>query len=1199
MLKASKFLLIPVLGIFLFLFGFSEKIVLADEMFGNSSGGGWTKKQEIQINPDNVAGDLIDFPLLITEDNIDLEIFSQALWDGCDIRFTVDGDENNLEEISFEIVNFNGTGNKAEIWVKVPFINSSAITSVWIWWGNELASCYEFDNLFGRNNVWNDYDDVFHLNESLGTTVAVNSVGEYDGEYLGNVPNISRGGKIGNSQYFDGSGDEVVTFHMVNLYNKDFTIGAWVYSDVMGDNSIISRWGGRDYLCWTLRTDWSRSTATENAWTFGYSVNGDGDTEVFKHGLEHISNEWIYVTAVKRNSHLYIGANGIEVDTGNFFPSIYEGVIKGIIIGGTTKYSDMYFNGMIDEARVSSKVGRSAEWIQTEYNNQNSPQDFAIGQEVQGAEEEPQNQKFSFIHMTDPHIGSSWIPGHRWYEELSYPRFTDSLYEISRLAKKPDFILMGGDLVEHAESRWLKDYQSMIDSFTAQTSIPVYAVPGNHDRYMWVTGNALCGLSDGFNCEDGLAEYKKQINIPGQGLDESNYLNQGNPFDYQFTHKGIQFIGLDSGADYMPDYEIKDLATAISGDKGIEGDGLTNEQVLSLGQFDFDVPKIVFMHHPVFTGAYDTCSDPACSQNALEDASFANNHEEFVTWGENSNLQLVLAGHTHRDEIYDINNKKYPNISSASGIYPLFIQTQSATHDGSIGHGYRLVDVENGAVNPQDVSETEEYIKLISQLDIESNHEFRVYNPDNDLEYIEPDDTGSTEDLFIPFFTASDSKRILLYGMEKNYANMQVWQKDSSDNDFDLNTRIEGVILDDVNYENDFGYRIGSIFKKSFVHFHLENKFAAINAKNISFEDSSPYQFKVDWDELIETKNINHAMISNDFNQNSGVALALEEMKFSLIAKLFSPAELAVIEKKTGSSTGIVNHESIEEIDYSLSDEARERVLIYADENLADKDFIYSVQGLEDIYGAGDNDFSLKIVYKIYDETGSEITEEVNIIDMPISSSITYQFYVDWDNLSNTQGVIMEVDEDGDGIFEIRIELGQEINSANPYYLREKMILNLESVKIGETQVDEKINFIISLINKSLNSDWWENDYYLNEELGDNVFKIDLITAQKLRLFLGLDLISKKKYMPKFIEDKFRLPNDVKMAFENALNDLLRSDMILARVAVNDFTQNVDSKKDEKILKTAENKLEKAEKLLYNKKIQIVQFCRQAWRMVN
>jgi hypothetical protein len=37
--------------------------------------------------------------------------------------------------------------------------------------------------------------------------------------------------------------------------------------------------------------------------------------------------------------------------------------------------SGNYFNGIIDETRVSM-TARSAGWIQTEYNNQNSPDTF-------------------------------------------------------------------------------------------------------------------------------------------------------------------------------------------------------------------------------------------------------------------------------------------------------------------------------------------------------------------------------------------------------------------------------------------------------------------------------------------------------------------------------------------------------------------------------------------------------------------------------------------------------------------------------------------------------------------------------------------------------------------------------------------------------------------------------------------------------
>ena len=1182
--KAFKFLLIPVLGIFLFFFGFSEKIVLAEEMFGNGNCGNWTKKQEIQINPDKVVGDLVNFPLLITEANINEEIFLQAQESGCDIRFTVDGDKSSLEEIPFEIVNFDSVNDKAEIWVKTPFINSLDTTSVWIWWGNEFASCYLEDDGFGRNNVWDDYDDVFHLNESSGA-IAINSVGGYDGEYFGDVPNTGGGGKIGNAQDFDGDGDFIDTVHAVNFANDNFTLGAWVFLK-KGIMPIISRWGDATIQssqgCWDFRAGWNAGIT--DRWAFMWTP--DGNTHRVKYGNIFVIGEWRYVVVVRLNDKIYFYDNLNEIDAGDITDNIYNDNQIGINIAKYPGYN-IYFNGMIDEARVSSKVGRSAEWIKTEYNNQNSPQDFAVGQEAQNIGDDPQPQNFSFVHMTDPHIGSSYIV--KWSEELSYPRFTDGLYEISRLTEKPDFILMGGDLVEYVKPRWFKDYQSMISSFTAQTSIPVYAVPGNHDRYSKITGSVSCKFLWHDNCDDELAGYKEQVNIPGQGLDENNYLNPGNPLDYQFTHKGIQFIGLDTGADYMLDFEFKDLGI----DKGIEGDGFTNKQMSALEELDLEIPKVVFMHHPVLTGNKDTCDDDVCPRYILEDASFVDNYDEFFNWAINSNLQLALTGHTHKEEVYDQYYYKHDDVASTTN-RPLFIQTQSATKDSEKGHGYRLVKVEDGAVNPQDVSETSEYIKLINRLDTKKDLGFHIYNPDNPNNLDDYINIDNFDVLPLPFFSvAKDSKRIFIYNPEQNYTKLRVFGNNVGSNEkYNLEARLEDVELDNPLHDNDFAF-FAKYPTRSFINCHIENKSFEVDFKKFKIDEDEAHQMEIDWNDLVENEKQENIILKRDENGDDDFQdIALKPMKDSIIARLFSPAELVVI--KGGKQTGIVDHESIEEINYSLSDDERERVLVYFKDGFANEEFIYRVQGIEDVYGSGEDEYSLKIVLKI----DGEIVKEVNVIDMPISFSTVYQFHVDWGNLSDTRGVIMEIDEDGDGIFEIRIELGQEINSANPYYLREKMILNLESVKIGETQVDEKIDFIISLINKSLNSDWWENNYYLDEKLGSNVFKTDLITVQKLRLFLGLDLISKKKYIPKFIENKFRLPNDVRMAFENALNDLLRSDMILARIAVNDFAQNIDSKKDEKILKNAEEKLEKAEKLLYNKKIQVVQFCRQAWRMV-
>ncbi|MCU0679684.1 MAG: metallophosphoesterase [Planctomycetes bacterium] len=121
------------------------------------------------------------------------------------------------------------------------------------------------------------------------------------------------------------------------------------------------------------------------------------------------------------------------------------------------------------------------------------------------------DNNFTFAHMTDIHLGSNWVPGHQWNEETAYPRFTDGLYELSRLAVKPDFLLVGGDIVEYSRTSWFNDYQSIVGSFYKQTGIPVYTVPGNHDRYQGATGNALCAFSGNGFCEDGLAGYRENL----------------------------------------------------------------------------------------------------------------------------------------------------------------------------------------------------------------------------------------------------------------------------------------------------------------------------------------------------------------------------------------------------------------------------------------------------------------------------------------------------------------------------------------------------------------------------------------------------------------------------------------------------------------------------------------------------------------
>jgi hypothetical protein len=52
-----------------------------------------------------------------------------------------------------------------------------------------------------------------------------------------------------------------------------------------------------------------------------------------------------------------------------------DSLMRPYSIGGHPAFSGYNFNGIIDEARISN-ISRSADWIATEYNNQNGSSSF-------------------------------------------------------------------------------------------------------------------------------------------------------------------------------------------------------------------------------------------------------------------------------------------------------------------------------------------------------------------------------------------------------------------------------------------------------------------------------------------------------------------------------------------------------------------------------------------------------------------------------------------------------------------------------------------------------------------------------------------------------------------------------------------------------------------------------------------------------
>ena len=127
---------------------------------------------------------------------------------------------------------------------------------------------------------------------------------------------------------------------------------------------------------------------------------------------------------------------------------------------------------------------------------------------------------------------------------------------------------------------------------------------------------------------------------------------------------------------------------------------------------------------------------------------------------------------------------------------------------------------------------------------------------------------------------------------------------------------------------------------------------------------------------------------------------------------LYSPGELRVYDSQN-RITGLVNGEAKQEIPDSIYDEENEIVGIFS----VTDSYRYQVVGTEEgTYGLD-----------IASIEGGEV-DAFTATDIPITANATHQYAIDWDALSEGgEGVTVQVDSDGDGVFEDTVTADEEL----------------------------------------------------------------------------------------------------------------------------------------------------------------------------
>jgi hypothetical protein len=271
--------------------------------------------------------------------------------------------------LSFELERYNASTGEVVMWIKEATVSHTSDTVFYLGYGDsgistDGSSTASWDSNF--NAVYH-FKDGSSLNTNDSTVNAVNLTGH-------NTPTAATGqidGGVGlvtaSTQYLD------ATLNIGAL--TAMTVSAWIKATSFPDayNTIYANAvsGSAVYEMFV------KSTGKLAMYMATPALNYDGTGS---HTLS--TGTWYLVHMTYNSTQGLIGyvngaSDGTVAASGNLSAST-----NASNVGRDPLNTGRSWNGIIDEMRISH-VARSADWITTEYNNQNSPSTFyTVGTEV-------------------------------------------------------------------------------------------------------------------------------------------------------------------------------------------------------------------------------------------------------------------------------------------------------------------------------------------------------------------------------------------------------------------------------------------------------------------------------------------------------------------------------------------------------------------------------------------------------------------------------------------------------------------------------------------------------------------------------------------------------------------------------------------------------------------------------------------------
>jgi hypothetical protein len=342
----------------------------------------YSYKKQITIHSSQVSGSGAhsQYPLLIniaSDGDLSGHVTNP---NGYDIIFKDSGDT----QLAHEIENFNSASGNLVVWVGIPSLSTSSDTVITMYYG-ESSVTSPTENSAG---VWDShYKGVWHLNENpagaapqmMDSTSFGNHGTAQDDSWNPWTSSDRVAGKIGSGTYFHDTGGSDKHINVGNDSSVNFTTGmtleAWVKHDSVQEVNRPTIYKGNAYKMDSMRS--------YNITPDVYVYIQDNGWEA-EHPPQALTTGWHHLVgtydAGDRTLRIYI--DGVEKD---------DDVLSGLTNYNIRPTSDVLklakkdFEGIMDEPRVSD-IARSPDWIQTQYNNHDSPNTFyTIGPEQANA----------------------------------------------------------------------------------------------------------------------------------------------------------------------------------------------------------------------------------------------------------------------------------------------------------------------------------------------------------------------------------------------------------------------------------------------------------------------------------------------------------------------------------------------------------------------------------------------------------------------------------------------------------------------------------------------------------------------------------------------------------------------------------------------------------------------------------------------